>query len=185
MLNIDSQKWQNTKAERGRALPAGIYKGVIKNVVQKLSKSGKHMLAIAFDIAEGEYEGYFMDLYGKNVGKDGKEAKWPNGGVTYMLIDDDHMGRLKAFVEDVEESNPGYTFNMEETTLKNKVIGLVMGEEEYRSQRDGEIHTSVKCSRMIPLSKMADAKVPRVKKLKEDNQRPKLSQDDWSQEIPF
>jgi hypothetical protein len=60
-----------------------------------------------------------------------------------------------------------------------------MGEEEYRSQRDGEIHTSVKCSRMIPLSKMADAKVPSVKKLKEDNQRPKLSQDDWSQEIPF
>lgn len=185
MLNIDSQKWQNTKAERGRALPAGIYKGVIKNVVQKLSKSGKPMLAIAFDIADGEFEGYFMDIYGRNVAKDGDKAKWPNGGVTYTLIDEEHMGRFKAFIEDVEESNPGYTFNMEETTLKNKVIGLVMGEEEYRSQRDGEIHTSVKCSRMIPLSKMADAKVPSVKKLKEDNQQPVPSQQYMTEEIPF
>ena len=184
MLNIDSQKWNSTKAERGRALPAGVYKAIIKNVQQKQSKAGKPMLAIAFDIADGEYEGYFMDLYGKNVAKDGKEAKWPNGGVTYTLIDEEHLGRFKAFIEDVMESNPGFTFNMDEKSLMGKVIGCVMGEEEYRSQRDGEIRTSVKCSRMIPLSKMADAKIPTVKKLKEE-QRPALSQQDWTEPIPF
>jgi hypothetical protein len=59
-----------------------------------------------------------------------------------------------------------------------------MGEEEYRSQRDGEIHTSVKCSRMIPLSKMADAKVPSVKKLKEEQQYVP-SQQYMTEEIPF
>jgi hypothetical protein len=184
MLNIDSQKWNSTKAERGRALPAGIYKCVIKNVQQKQSKSGKPMLAIAFDIAEGEYEGHFMNLYAKNVEKDGKEAKWPNAGVFYTLIDDDHIGRFKAMVEDIEESNPGFTFNLDEKSLMNKIFGGVLRAEEYRSQRDGEIRTSVKCDRVIPTSKIAETKVPDVKKLKEDSQ-PALSQQDWTEPIPF
>ena len=184
MLNIDSQKWNSTKAEHGgNRLPAGVYKCVVKNVQQKISKSQKPMLAIAFDIAEGEFEGHFMNLYAKNVEKDGKEAKWPNGGVTYTLIDEEHLGRFKAFIEDVEESNPGYHFTFDEKSLMGKVIGVVMGEEEYRSQRDGEIRTSVKCSRMIPLSKMADAKIPAVKKLKEEQAVP--SQQYMTEEIPF
>jgi hypothetical protein len=37
---------------------------------------------------------------------------------------------------------------------------------------------------MIPLSKMADAKIPSVKKLKEDNQ-PVPSQQYMTEEIPF
>ena len=38
---------------------------------------------------------------------------------------------FKAFKTAVEESNKGYIFNNDENTFKNKLIGLVLGEEEY------------------------------------------------------
>jgi hypothetical protein len=189
MMNLPND-WKNIKADDGnfKSLPAGIYKCVVKQATVKLSKKGQEMLVLCFDIAEGEYKNYFMDLFGKRheeASQKGEQAKWPNQGIWYQLTTGDFLPRFKYLIDTIEESNPGFTFTGEEKALVGKFFGGVMREEEYRSQRDGQVRTSVKCDRVIPLSKMADAKVPAVKKLKEDNQRPKLSQDDWNQEIPF
>jgi hypothetical protein len=188
MMNLDPN-WKNIKADDGsfKSLPAGIYKCVVKQATVKLSKKGQEMLVLCFDIAEGEYKNYFMDLFGKRheeASQKGEQAKWPNQGIYYQLTQGDFLPRFKYCIDCFEESNPGYVFTGEEKSLMNKVVAVIFREEEYRSQRDGEIRTSVKCDRVIPVSKMADAKVPGVKKLKEDSQLA-LSQQDWTEPIPF
>lgn len=184
MLNI--QNWESIKADDGsfKRLEAGCYQCVVKNVETRNSRSGKPMLVIAFDIMGGEYDGYFMDLYAKNVEnahQDGKQAKWPNGGVFYQLLDDDHLPRFKAVIEAIEASNPGYKFNMDEKSLKDKVFGGVMREEEYESQRDGSIKTTVRCDRVVPVSKIETTKVPDCKRLKKSAEQKAID----STEIPF
>ena len=74
MLNI--QNWNSVEAERNdfKRLTAGGHKCVVKNVEQRNSKSGKPMLVIAFDIAGGDFDGYYMDLYAKNVEKAQKDG---------------------------------------------------------------------------------------------------------------
>lgn len=190
MINLDAN-WKNIKADDGafKGLPAGVYKCVVKQASVKLSKKGQEMLVLCLDIAEGEYAHHFTDLFAKRheeASQKGEQAKWPNQAVYYQLTQGDFLPRFKFCIDCFEESNPGFTFSGDEKSLMNKVVAVVFREEEYRSQRDGQVRTSVKCDRIVPLSKMADTKVPGVKKLKEDNeQRPKLSQDDWTQEIPF
>jgi hypothetical protein len=167
MLNIDMNTWNNTKADDGyKRLTPGGHRCVIKNVENRQSKAGKPMLAIAFDIAGGEFDGYFMDLYGKNVtdaAKDGKQAKWPNGGVYYQLIDEEHLGRFKAVINSIEASNPGFKFDMNEKSLIGKLFGGVFREEEYLSNRDGSIKTSLKCNAIRKIDGIEDIPVPAKK----------------------
>ena len=189
MLNLDPN-WKNIKADDGafKGLPAGVYKCVVKQAVVKLSKKGQEMLVLSLDICEGEYANYFMDLFKKRheeAAQKGEQAKWPNQAIFYQLTQGDFLPRFKYLIDSLEESNPGFTFTGDERALVGKMIGCIFREEEYRSQRDGQIRTSVKCDRVIPLSAMADAKVPGVKKLKEDNQQYVPSQQYMTEEIPF
>lgn len=172
MLNI--QDWNNIKADEGfKRLPAGGHRCVIKNVENRNSKNGNPMLVICFDIADGsEYAGYYMNQYARNVEKaqkEGKQAKWPNGGLFYQLIDEEHLGRFKAVIENIEASNPGFKFNLDEKTLIGRVFGGVFREEEYESQRDGSIRTMVKCSAIRKVEGIEDVPVPKMKRLEAKN----------------
>ena len=170
MINLDAN-WKNIKGDDGsfKTLPAGVYKCVVKQAAVKQSKKGKEMLVICFDIADGEYATYFMDLYAKRheeaVAK-GEQAKYPNNGCYYQLTQGDFLPRFKYLIDCIEESNSGYIFTGDEKSLVGKVFGAVMREEEYESQRDGSIKTTVKCDRIVPVSKIETTKVPDCKRLK-------------------
>jgi hypothetical protein len=171
MINLDAN-WKNIKGDDGsfKTLPAGVYKCVVKQAAVKQSKKGKEMLVICFDIADNsEYNGYFMDLYAKRheeaVAK-GEQAKYPNNGCYYQLTQGEFLPRFKYIIDCIEESNGGYIFTGDEKSLVGKVFGAVMREEEYESQRDGSIKTTVKCDRIVPVSKIETTKVPECKKLK-------------------
>lgn len=187
MLNIQSQTWANTKAEffgDFKRLPAGGHRCIIKNVEQRESQSHKPMLVIAFDIAGGEYDGYYMDIYAKNVEKaqkEGKKAKWPMGGLIYQLIDEEHLGRFKGIITNIEKSNPNYTFNMDEKTLIGKFFGGVFREEEYEAQ-DGSIKTTVRCNVIREVEGIEDIAVPTKKCLE---RKPKNSNPLTDEDIPF
>jgi hypothetical protein len=188
MMNLPND-WKNIKADDGsfKSLPAGVYKCAVKKTEVKLSKKGQEMLVLSLDICEGEYANYFMDLFKKRheeAAQKGEQAKWPTQAIFYQLTQGDFLPRFKHCINCFEESNPGFTFTGDERALVGKIVGCIFREEEYRSQRDGEIRTSVKCDRVIPTSKIAETKVPDVKKLKEDSQ-PALSQQDWTEPIPF
>ena len=91
------------------------------------------VLKIDFDIAEGEFMDYFIEQYNRNTNED---RKWP-GSIRVTVPDEGNQyyeGQKKKFgnmIACIEESNPGYSWDWNEAGLKDKMVGLVFGNEEY------------------------------------------------------
>lgn len=140
----------------------------IKEAKIDKSKSGKDMLAIAFDIAEGENKGYYKRKF-DNMAQASVDAKWP--GVHRILLQN-LEGKcnpyFKGFISSVEASNPGYKWVWDEKTLKGKKFGAVYGREQYRGM-DGNLKFANKIRFIRSIDKVKDAEIPDDKLLREDS----------------
>lgn len=117
----------------------------IMKVEEMLSKSGKEMIKISLDIAEGKQSKYFLNLYNNDTREN---KKW--GCVVYQLVHDNegnaHRG-FKTFNTAVEESNEGYKTIWGSgycKALKGKLIGGIFGREQYQKQ-NGDLAWAIKC----------------------------------------
>lgn len=91
-------------------------------------------LCILFDIAEGEFAGFFGEEYKANQNQD---KKW-KGVLRVWLPKDDGSDKdewtkrtLKGVVTSFEKSNPGYQFDWNEASLVGKMIGILFRNEEW------------------------------------------------------
>jgi len=123
MKTIDLTNVQEVQDER---LCAGGYVCVLETVTDV---PAKEYLKIEYDIAEGNFKGYYSDLFSNR-------GFW--GGTFYRSYKEKALSFFKGFITAVEKSNYGYKWNNDETSLNNKKIGLVLGEEEYRAN-DGSV----------------------------------------------
>lgn len=133
--------WENVKASADfTALPAGGYVCKIQGAKIRTfeGKNGSfERLEVAVDIVEGEYKDYFRRDFDSQSTED---KKWR--GVLRLYVpsgdgsDQDNwsMAKLKRFVNDVEDSNPGYHWDWEESKLKGKLVGLTFRREEWEYQ---------------------------------------------------
>jgi len=126
-------------------LPTGGHICQIRGARCELSRSGKEMLVIAFDIKEGsKHDGFYKRRFDRIKGSN-PDAKWP--GVYYQTTvnnEGNTSPMFKGLITSIEESNPGYAWNWNEATLQGKLVGFNFGEEEYVHQSSGEIRTIVK-----------------------------------------
>ena len=137
-----------------KALPIGAYECVIKDARVNLnSESGKKTLKISVDIAKGEYQDYFLKRYTNNTNTD---KKWDNNACRFLGIEGDSIPFLKGFLTSVENSNPGYKWDWDETKLKGKKICGVFQYEEYEKQ-DGSRGVKVRLNKFRSMDKMKDA----------------------------
>lgn len=143
-------------------LPAGLYVCQIKMAIEE-ERKGKRLIAIAYEIAEGEYKGFFQKKYDadKNQNK-----KWP--GIHRQLMEGESLPFFKGLMTSIEESNPGYTWNWDENSLKGKKFGAVMGREEFMTQ-DGQKKMATKIRGIRSVEGLKNATVPEDKLLP-DNQ---------------
>lgn len=144
----------------------------VMGMKQEMSRNGKPMLVVGFDIAEGsELDGFYARLHERKKEYDAN-AKWA-GTIRYMLYGKDGTstnGFFKGFIKALEESNPGYRWNWDERSVAGKMVGMVFGEEEYRKQ-DGSIGTSVKAQMARSVQAIRDGvEVPAKKTIKEEPQ---------------
>ena len=142
-------------------LPAGVYVGKIVNVHLGESKAGDEMLTLAMDIAEGDYKDFYRRQFDRKMQfkKEGQEVKWPCQYYQLTRKDDNTVGRFKGMLTCIEMSNDGYKWNWDETSLRGKLCGVIMREEEYEGN-DGQVHTTTRCYAIIPISEMDNATVP-------------------------
>ena len=133
----------------GQALPPGLYVCQIKMAIEE-NKNGKAVLAIAYDIAEGEYKGFYQQRYDADKSPD---KKWP--GIHRQYTEGKSTGFFKGLITSIEESTPGYQWNWDESTLKGKRFGAIMRREEYEQ---GKFATKVYQVRSI--EGLKNAKVP-------------------------
>lgn len=132
-----------------KALELGGHICKIMGVKEQKSKTGRDMIVISLDIAEGEQKGYYTELYKKDT-KPIDQKKW--GCVVYQLVEDSDGNAnrgFKTFINAVAKSNKGF----DETKIwdekfceyfKDKLIGGVFGREQYKNA-SGELRWSTKC----------------------------------------
>ena len=151
------ENWETVEAkgmDDFKALPIGAYECVIKDARVNLnSESGKKTLKISVDIAKGEYQDYFLKRYNNNTNTD---KKWDNNACRFLGNEGDSIPFLKGFLTSVENSNPGYKWNWDETTLKGKKICGVFQYEEYEKQ-DGSRGVKVRLNKFRSMDIMKDA----------------------------
>lgn len=116
---------RNNRRKVFEALPKGAY--VIKILSAKTTQSswGEDQIAIAFDIAEGEYKDFYKGQFDRNTSED---KKWPIDAIFYLTIPHDGCAdyvvtNYDSFFADLEDSNNGFVFSGDEKSLKGKVIG--------------------------------------------------------------
>ena len=156
--------------------PGGYVCKIIK-LEEMQSSTGKPMIKVALDIAEGPEAGRFREQFDADT-RD--EKKWPC--VAYQLVTDG-MGvttrGFKGFNMSLEESNDGWKpvwGDAYAANCKNKLIGVIFGREEYEN-RDGELRwiTKPQFFRSADTIRKGDFRVPEDKHLptfKEKDQKP-------------
>jgi len=117
---------KSKRKQTPQQLPKGAYVVVIKNAKEVPNKksSGTH-LEIAFDIAEGEYKGFYMSQFENNTSED---KKYSRDAYYYLNVPDDGSkpyvwDNWNTFFADLEDSNNGFVFNGDPASLKGKLIG--------------------------------------------------------------
>ena len=139
-----------------KGLPIGAYECVIKDArLNHNEETGKNTLKISIDIASGEYKDYFLKAYETDTRVD---RKWNNNAIRYIAYEGDNVAYFKGFITTVENSNVGYKWNWEESTLKGKKVCGVFQYEEYEKQ-DGTRGIKVRLSKFRSLDKMKDIEV--------------------------
>lgn len=136
--------------------------------VEKARSSGRDMLVVAFDIAEGsEFDGYYAERF-KSAKQYRSDANWP--GVfraTTTNAEGKTNGFFKGLIEAVEASNPGFNFRAvgcDENKLNGKLVGFNFGEEEYADRNTGEIRSNVKPQYAVSVAKVREGVIPPARK---------------------
>ena len=133
-------------------LPKGAYVIRITGAKEETwPDSGDSVLRIAFDIAEGEYAGFYQRQFDANTDAN---RKWPMDGVFSLDIPTDSSPEYKwtnwnTFFADLEDSNAGFKFTGDLKKLKGKIVGGLFHNRQTVSKKDGRVfdHIVMKWSR--------------------------------------
>lgn len=108
-------------------LPVGGYVLKIANVRYEEGQNGtSDRIQLMFDIAEGDQKDFFRKQYESQTSED---KKWKGTVAIYVPTDDGSerdgwtKKSFKTIMENFEASNPGYTWNWDENSLKGNLIG--------------------------------------------------------------
>ena len=148
-------------------LPKGGYIAKILDCKEE-SRNGYSWLAFSFDISEGEHKGHFAEQYRANTNENKKwrgtyNAFIPDESSQYY---DENLNKFKTMIANIEESNPGYHWDWDETKLKGKVIGVLFGEKEFETEKgDVIIVTECRGIRSVECIKQGKFKMPALKTL--------------------
>lgn len=146
MRRIDGMKIERSVGSE--PLPAGGYVAKILNAEVKEYDWGE-VLVISFDIAKGEHKDFFAKQYKSNTSED---KKWkgnfrinvPQENNQYFESQKRSFGNAIACIE---ESNNGYHWAWDESTLKGKMVGVIFRNFEW--EMNGNSGWSTECGTFV------------------------------------
>lgn len=168
-----------TEAGDYKRLPAGAYVCVIRDIKDN---SEKEQLELHYDIAQGEFKGYYEEIRDNH-------PDWDWSGRLIKSYKPKALPFFKRFCTAVSRSNGKFVFdggaiNADENTLVGKKIGLLFGEEEYYSN-SGDLKTRLYVSREFSIDKISEQKVPPVKQISGDDKKKAAAKpDDGFMNVP-
>lgn len=134
-------------------LPAG---GYVLKIQSATDEPAKEYLRIVYDIAEGPEKGRYLNETAENDYRHSFIRSYKEKA----------LGMFKAFTNALEASNPGYKWDWKEGALPGKLIGVVLGYEEYEAN-DGNIKERLRVASVLDAERIrkGDFKVPELKRL--------------------
>ena len=148
-------------------LPVGGYVAKIMDATV-ISYDWGDVLKVDFDIAEGEYKGFFATDYRNNTNDD---KKWrgtyriniPNESNQYF---DSQRKSFNNFIACLEETNSGFHFDWDESKLKGKGIGVLFRNKEW--EYNGSTGWTTECCAVTTAKDIRECnfKMPKDKPLK-------------------
>lgn len=158
MKRIDD--YDNIKATEGGDFQKNPVGGFVCRIVDVKNEEAREYLIVEFDIMEGDYAGYYSDLFTR-------AGFW--GLKAFKSYKEKNMKYFKGFITAVEQSNQGYKWDWNENYLKDRFIGLVIGEEEY-IKNNGAVGTRAVVVRNTSVENIrkGNYEVPEKIKLKEE-----------------
>lgn len=133
-------------------------------------------LAIQFDIAEGEFKGFFDKLY-KATPDEWENKKWKGSmrlSIPHNTGDETKfkksLGYFKSQIQAFENSNANLHIDCErdwdENVLKGKFVGALFNEKEW--EKDGNTGWFTQCKRFVPANDIRSGNftIPKREKLK-------------------
>ena len=164
------KSYNGFKPERTTAretLPAGGYVAKIMDATV-INYDWGDKLKVDFDIAEGEYKGFFATDYRNNTNDD---KKWrgtyriniPNESNQYF---DSQRKSFNNFIACLEETNNGFHWAWDETALKGKGIGVLFRNKEW--EYNGSTGWTTECCAVTTAKDIREGnfKLPKDKPLK-------------------
>ena len=144
--------------------------------------SDKEYLKVTYDIAQGEFKGYYSEMRRNH-------SDWLWAGAYTKSYKPTAQPMFKRFCSAVSKSNGNYVFdagvvNSDEKTLVGKKIGIVLQEEEYYGN-DGEKKIRLIVNKEFPVADIAAQRVPKRKELPTDEEIANAGTDAGTAEIPF
>ena len=161
---IKPQEWETTEASTGdfKKITLGGHVCQVKKAIIDVTKTGKEVLILEFDIANGECANFYLEDFQRRF-LSNPDAKWQ--GIYRQLTEGNSLKFFKGLITAIEKSNSGYTWNWDEKSLVGKFFGGVFGQEEYLNNKD-EIKLSTKCRFIRSVDQVLEGvEVPKIKTL--------------------
>lgn len=142
MISYNGMKSEASGGNLGQ-LPAGAYVAKILKV-EIDGKAPDQRLVLKMDVAEGDYENFFMDKFKAQKAKNSNyevtfkgvyKLRIPNPDNQKALYPESDIRRFNDMIYRVERSNPGYHWDGDEQKLKGLTVGINMQEDEYNGSK--------------------------------------------------
>jgi len=170
MINHSSKIQLTRPTNRLDPVPAGAYVAGIIGAKVEAAGSGQRLI-LQVEIIEGELTGYYKKLYDSQSG--GQYAARYKGTYSIPIPEDDSpennwkARKISELKYALEDSNPGYTWDWDETKLKGKTVGINVRERDWIME-DGEggyrTGTTTEIGALVDANKVRDGKIRPMKK---------------------
>lgn len=158
--NYEGQKAEKTVSVNH--LPAGGYVAKIVSAKVEDYQWGS-VVVVAFDIAEGDFKGFFKKQFDDNPNED---KKWR--GVYRLTVPDENSkyfdGNRRTFnnfIYAMEDSNPKYHYDCDEKKFKDKMIGVLFRNREW--EMDGNTGWTTECGAVTDVASIREGKFKPLK----------------------
>lgn len=167
-------------AKRGSYMdlpPVGAYVAEIKNVRLVEADGDKQKydtLEMMIEIIEGEYKGRYTEVYNDQKERFGDNVKYKGIFRLRCPSKDDEDWVARKFGNNiwcVQESNPGYQWDMDEKKLKGKKVGISVRRRLYTYNGEDKETTEIGQFETI-----ADVKAGKCKPMKDNDRREKAEE---------
>ena len=162
MKKINNFAPHKASANSFAPLPVAPYVCKIMKCEEQSNQYGSQ-LVISFDICEGEYANYYSEKYKNSTFAD---KKW--GGVLYLSVPSDKsrypesdQKNIENLIACVEEENPKFSWDWDETKLKGCVVGINYCNKEW--EYNGQTGWSASPRFICSAQDVRDGKVKQAK----------------------